>query len=143
MGKGYPDYFGYSVFPQFGTFKNEAIAVAIAGGATETIIDITNKGKIYSGYIDISITRLQEAFLNLTVDGTTLAYLTPFAMKTRDFRGGLDLPFILSYYDVIAGMCTVVFQTDITFISQYKLEIQNTTAFVANITGNVLWANVV
>ena len=51
MARGYPDYFGYSVFPNFGQMIGVAIDEAIpGGGAVNDIVNIVGKGKTYSGF---------------------------------------------------------------------------------------------
>lgn len=143
MAKGYPDFFGFSVFPQFGPFQNEVINKVVASGASGDIVNISDKGNIYSGYFDISSVRLQSIFINLIVDGTSVAYLSPQALLIRGHNSALDLPFILTLYETVTGMATIVIQSDITFSSSYRIEIQNTTIADATMSGNALWSKVI
>ena len=56
MARGYPDYFGYSVFPNFGQMIGVAINVVVPGGGAVTdIVDIAGKGKTYSGFFLFSM----------------------------------------------------------------------------------------
>jgi len=48
MARGYPDFFGHSMFPYYGVMTEVGAATAVAGGATAEIGRITGKGSVFS-----------------------------------------------------------------------------------------------
>ena len=71
MAKGYPDYFGTPIFPQYGTFDATLTpAGAVNNGNTKTMWELTGKGRIYGGAIRSTVidNNPEGIFFTITVD---------------------------------------------------------------------------
>ena len=74
MAKGYPDFFGYSMFPYYGTIYVTGTSTAVAAGATFTAISLTMKGYIHGGFLQIEgFDDLTTVFIRVYIDGNMLA----------------------------------------------------------------------
>ncbi len=71
MAKGYPDFFGMPIFPQYGTFAaDQTPAGAINTGDTKTMWELTGKGRIYGGSLRLTVVNSNPEgfFFTITVD---------------------------------------------------------------------------
>jgi hypothetical protein len=74
MSRGYPDFFGFPVFPDYGeTTTKAAAALAIVAGTSSTLLDLTFKGRIIGGRIYTSEGALHaNQYFELTIDGVSI-----------------------------------------------------------------------
>ena len=145
MAKGYPDFFGFSIFPQFGDYKIEINDPFLVGmDAWGTIFELTAKGKLYSGFLHIttahSLTAIQIRF---TIDGEVWTSETLPGMLTRGLSDTYAYPAVLALYNVEIGEYAWVFQQDITFASQFKVELHSSVAGAVPGWGHLHWAEVI
>lgn len=75
MARGYPDFFGTSVFPSPGSASRSVSGgTNCPAGAVTSILTLTGKGTVFAGWISfINSPGLLDLFVQLTVDGLVLA----------------------------------------------------------------------
>ena len=146
MGKGYPDFFGFSIFPQFGAYQfTDSGAIIVAAGTYGTLFDIDSKGKIYTGYVSIQTLGLADTatiYLEMTVDGQRIDSQSIDEMLQINFRGSLDVPFVLTDYNRKTNYYTIVLQSDLSFSQSVKLRIYTDPTAQIFVHGYLVWAKV-
>jgi len=86
VARGYPDFFGYSIFPWHGSIRQDGDAVNVGIGATETVLSLTGKRVVYSAFIAIDSDRQhRDDVISLEVDGNRFSTGSWLA-----FRGDLS-----------------------------------------------------
>lgn len=81
MGRGYPDFFGIPIFPNYGPFTvDDSDAVNCPAGAKTTILTIAGKGRSYGGWISwISVENIfQGSYIVFEIDGATIISTSPY-----------------------------------------------------------------
>ncbi len=146
MSKGYPDFFGYSIFPNYGNFQlTDSGAVIIPADSWGTIFNISAKGKIYSGYVgiqDLGLADTATIIARLTVDGDVMFSRSLDDLLNHGFVGDLDIPFSLTYYSKVNNFFVVTFPLDITFANSYKLEYFTDASAQIFVHGYLNWSRV-
>ena len=74
MARGYPDYFGYSVFPYYGDLLNQDQLIDdILIGDTETVFELNHKGVIMGGELVLQSTDSPPVeWIIITIDGSEI-----------------------------------------------------------------------
>lgn len=138
MARGYPDFFGFSVFPFHGiSYRAEHPAAAVAAGAETTLIEIAGKGILFSGYVVVSGVAAINARSLIYVDGNRISEQTPHnALLTNTASGYPDLQ-VISEYDVISNHYTLLMIKEITFGYQFKLTISDVDVLGPTVTAGI------
>jgi len=145
MPRGYPDYFGQSIFPKYGGFKTyQHSELNLSSVNYTTIVNVTAKGKIYDGYLCFVGTAMDVfAKLKVTIDGavtqeTTLDFLLNrfWSFSNRGILNIIAWNDEDEYYYVQVGK-------DITFEQSYKIEAKGTNDNSLNCTSVIYYAQVV
>lgn len=77
---GYPDFFGYSIFEQYGVYRiDDGNGIVVHHPETMTIANIPGKGKLVSGYIYVTKNNSSDAFGFYIYVDSYLAYNCSFA----------------------------------------------------------------
>lgn len=78
MSKGYPDWFGTSIWPKYGTPIQTTVApVLIQPGISETLISISSQGVLFALEVTIIANVLDTGLtIQLNVDGEAFTYFT-------------------------------------------------------------------
>lgn len=125
LTKGYPDFFGYSIFPQYGTYVvEEKPATVLGAGATVTLFDITAKATVYGGFIHVyGFTVELGLTLEWYIDGDLwwapdVPHLVRWGVKS-----GIDLPFVIMTSDVYHGDVMIGIKAGTTFVTSLKIDI--------------------
>jgi len=145
MARGYPDFFGYSVFPGPGIgASNIGGVVNIAPAATETLVELLVKGNIFGGYLygdDLGPNGLYT--IRLTIDGVNVedCILNNLYLLNQYQDGGFL--FALYYYNVEDNDWSIRVTEKVSFGFQYRLECINNDANAVNITTNLYYYRVV
>jgi len=149
MARGYPDFFGFSIFPSFGVPTEEVPGpIVIANGDRETIFQSVGKGKSYGGELwwDGNADCLDTVTLYITMDGVSFAYETvgvhlAYGFYVDESRFARVISACLWAADT--GHVTYGFNRDITWGKEVLIEVKNSSG--ANITANgrFRWAKVI
>ena len=148
MARGYPDFFGFSIFPQFGTLTEEDSGLfAIVTGNTQTLFTITQKGKSYGGILryngqgDVHL-KTQAIVI---VDGVTISDEVPagqihygYYVIPNQFINLVDYHITDTYEYVVFN-----FGTDFSWGKSVVVNLENTSGM--NIAGQCWywWAKVI
>lgn len=126
MAKGYPDFFGQSIFLKYGPFKTEWAEVTVDNVSTADIVSIETKGTIQGGYLFTNDADAgKEDSVILEIDGIEIVK-TAFQYL---FLYGYDLniyaPIILVEYDRDSPVFTVLLKDKIPFDTSVVLAYKN------------------
>ncbi len=134
MARGYPDFFGYPVHPEYGTTTKKAHANVVVGpGTTHTLLDLHIKGRIAGGLLYTA----QDAFdddvaIDITIDNVPVAQVS--GLTDDILRLGLTSDFViqpiridhsaLSYFwrfapDVLVNFSLLVVATNNEAVNNY------------------------
>ena len=105
MARGYPDYFGQSIFPKYGGARQEVQnKVSVPAGTTKSIVTVTGKGVMYQAGIQVlGYTAAYSDRFYLYVDNSLLATVS-FEWK-RDYSPMILHPYdwCIHCYDTVSG----------------------------------------
>jgi len=145
--KGYPDFFGFSIFPQFGAYQyTDSGAIIVAANTWGTIFDISAKGRIYTGYIaiqDLGLADTSTIFVEMTVDGQLMYSFTLDVMQQIGHNQPFDLPFVLAAYDKKTNYYNVVLQSDFSFSQSVLVRVFTDATAQIFVHGYLIWAKVI
>ena len=137
MAKGYPDFFGTSIWPKYGTpIVTMVHGVVIASGASPDLITITANGVLFDLRVEIvGLSDLQWTRVSLSIDGAVMA--NSWAPLDPDYAvfAGEALIIAPIYYDKAAFIFKVSLKREIPFHDSFNVLIRNDSA--NNITGSV------
>ena len=148
MARGYPDFFGTPIFPNYGPLEqDDSGGFIIATGTDETLINITGKGRFYSGRLRYNgigdVVNL--TFPIITVDGDIVTYEPPY--ETFIYGYYLDKSRVINlvqYEKTTTGQNVVyMFCKDFLWGESLEVKLQNDSGNI--ITGRcwVEWAEVI
>ena len=131
MAKGYPDFFGHSVFPQLGSFINESEGPdVIANGDTHDVFSISGKGCVYDGYHRIYLcTDFSLTSVRLTIDGVASQWAALDTLLEYRFTQEGEYIYTLQQYCPEDQQAIIAIRDEITFATDFKSEIRNLTGF--------------
>jgi len=148
MARGYPDFFGMSVFPQYGPFQVEAeVAVNCPNAATTPVIAIAGKGVTYGGYLHLSIAQLvkNQMAIDCTLDGNAFTQDIPgpgfLYYNDRQFKRFLRL-FEYSW-DGATGIVAYEIAEGFTFNASLAIAVTNNNGIALTAQANIWWARVI
>ena len=143
MPRGYPDYFGQSIFPKYGVFTKENGTTTIAALSTDTVIKVTDKGRTYGArlHIDESFD-VSNCVFRLVIDGTIVYDTTPAVSLKHNITEEGQAPFYLRRYDSIDNSYTLCLSKDITFEQSLEITFQNVTANSVDVEYYLYYAKV-
>ena len=143
MARGYPDFFGFSVFPQYGPFTEEHGApVDILAGNTRDFFELTAKGVIYDGYHRIySCADPSNILINVTVDGDLIPSVSPDVLLRYNLTSEGDYLISLKEYNPELGEYIVALRRGTTFSGTFKTTIINDSAGDITVISILQWAN--
>jgi hypothetical protein len=145
MARGYPDFFGYSIFPWFGVnHSQEVLTALILSGVIADVFNLPYKGVIKGGFLEFSLgDGAGFVTLSLSVDGDTVFAFTLEYMRNKALvQSGSHLVF-LKKYDPDALLFTVGFTPDISFGQEYILTAQPTGAANLAVAGELLYTRII
>lgn len=127
MAKGYPDFFGFQTFPQYGVPAFGADdTVMVAAGDTASVFVLTCKGRISGGYIFLSgAVEPSDLVLKIYVDGDLTETTRPHTINSRGiYRPGLGFLYMVSYRPETDAFLLGL-TTDLTFVYSYEITLTN------------------
>ena len=145
MAKGYPDFFGYSVFPFLGVYQSQVQQIdVLAAFATGDIFSVTGKiiirgGRVRCLYVPATM-RFQ--YYEIIVDGVVVQTLYPQTMVQSNLTNFEDNIMIIREYREIQGYTTVVLTSEISVLESFILRAISTGANILGIAGELYYCNV-
>jgi len=134
MAKGYPDYFGQSIWPKYGTmFRQGVISPVIIPGATGDIFSLSRKAIAYGGVIECLGLNVDvfDIVVRVQIDGSLIIQRTPNNMMDYGETGESLSPVTLSVYNKTELRFSLQVQRDISFMTNFRIYLTNTS--VANL----------
>jgi len=139
MAKGYPDFYGFPIFPYYGDVSEEydAAVVVLAGAFTE-LFSVTGKLRVHGGFMYISSnSSMEDDFFTVEIDG--VAFYNFYVSEGIALHGaGFNYPIVPTYIRSDYGLAYYTFQTDWLAKDTFKISYDNNHAnqIVANIRFN-------
>ncbi len=131
MAKGYPDFFGMPIFPQYGTFNALQIPFgAVASGVTATLWEITGKCRLYGGSLRCDVATNEPANSKFTVTIDDVSHDCDIWRNMTKFNSGyIGARFVdIRRFDLVDGIFSFKVPGEIIFGLNYKLELVNASA---------------
>jgi len=100
MARGYPDFFGYSVFPYYGPAARDLGGVNVPGGGREVIVSLTGKRHVYAVQVtvlDVDWSRNDSIYLY--VDGVLIRSTSWWSLLDYERNSQMPTELWLSCYD--------------------------------------------
>ena len=136
MAKGYPDFYGFSIFPRYGAIMvDQQIALVVPNLATTTIHELTGKGRIAGGSFRIRwCTDWSLAWPIVTIDGNVLTHATGITSLLNTFGQGCEgFPVALKHYSGDGATVSFDYVKDYVFNNSYKVEFYNFSGLAGSV----------
>jgi len=145
MARGYPDFFGYSVFPFHGSPMDVNTAYADeVSPCTLTPFNISAKGRIEIGLIDMYGSVAAMSFgLSLIIDDTVFASITAGSHLGKGCIPGSDQRIIILQYDPDSFHYTFGIKPGLTFGYRFKVQVIAAGAGLASGNCSLMYYNVI
>jgi len=144
MAKGYPDFFGYSIFPQYGAPKiYEGSIAAQPANTWDDLVVINAKGRILSGYFGAyTVGDEANARFKLTVDADEWEMYSFEGMFRTSLVKGVNFPIQCTHYNDVAGLYRFSIQPELSFVTLFKIEAQSPPANTMDSGAVIFWSQV-
>ena len=123
MSKGYPDFFGQSIFLQYGTPSKYGGALSVPAGATVEVLSYLGKGILYSMMVTVyGLSDNRNDNVGLYIDGNTISYANPrnnFHQFSRNYITG---SVGVSSWNYVTDELQVILKGPLSFSSSVKIE---------------------
>lgn len=125
MAKGYPDYFGQSIWPKYGTMLYDTYDDTVPPGGSDTLIDLIIQGQVAWG--SIRLWSATELFVQLwlTVDDMIDLYMDDDYFLLTNIPGTMGYPYLCTYNDSGKAWLNLAQSFPIPFHTNYKMRIKN------------------
>ena len=128
MAKGYPDFFGFSSFPWYGSTQLSYVSeLNIANLATQELSNISGKGVLLNGNIRIRSAELKPDLIDLSlyIDNVMIFSKDLYWIFYRNFTSNLDAPIYVTFYSDYAKEYWFSVSTNMNYQDGVKLEVTN------------------
>jgi len=148
MARGYPDFFGFSIVPKYGTpVYEQKLAAIVATLNWENIFTCTGKGRTYGGYIYTAAVNnsFTNSYLRTTIDGVQFNWPYPKVELDRAIYRVVTKPFSLTAYfrTALTWEINWTAEKDFTFGQSFIVDFYNGSAGNVTIDGIFMWGQVV
>jgi len=124
MAKGYPDFFGFSMFPYYGPIYEAHDTGTAPSGGSDTIVSVTSKGVLRAGWINCTDTDWDtSSHIDIVADGQTVFQLFFETKPDLDKAYGLRVPMQWTHFSKVSGVFRAHLTVDISFQSSIALEV--------------------
>jgi len=140
MAKGYPDFFGFSTFPWYGTTARDYADLGpLATGAEHVINSLVGRGCVLGGtaFIFTGAPMGDDLSCRLYIDGALvfdepMSYLYHYNMQRN-----LDSLVYLLYYAQGLQVAFVSISTNLTYMTSFDFRIYNNTGAGMNVESSL------
>jgi len=144
MPRGYPDYFGQSIFPKYGTITIDDQVVNCPQGVVTTIHNIEGKGRIYGGAFATGAgTPDTTDELQIIIDGITLFNITMYDFWDIFSPVEDHLPMRFLYYDTGSPKFRLAYIKDFTYEKSFVIKYKSKAVGGVFIISRYIYANIV
>lgn len=144
MAKGYPDFFGMTLYPQVRIFTQITLTdKVIATGAIDFAYKATGIGISYDGFVIIDCAGDPDGLtIQVVLDGVGIASLTLTDLLNNTMTHDDDYPFVLKQYNKGTGQYGISLKGGLNFSSYYWVQCWNTSGNDATLNGRFYWYEV-
>lgn len=129
MARGYPDYFGYSMFPYYGALLDMDDTGVLAAGAFVDTLALAHKGMIRGGYLHFwGGAPAINLELTITPDGNNLGMHAVSTWMNNGWTKPEGNALYLTFYNDATQHFMLSFVPGFPFDISYSLRIENTSA---------------
>lgn len=142
MSRGYPDFFGYSIFPNYGTtYRTLANDSLIMVDETQEEWNISGKGVILGGWMAIgNITDINKCILTVKIDGQTNQFRSMYWMDWYNIITPNSGIMYLTKLDEDNKDVILSFSVGVPFGNNFLVTVKNSTdADAYTATGNLIY----
>ena len=128
MAKGYPDFYGCSIFPRHGpTYQDEQFNFTVEDGDTETIHDLGGKGRIIGGRLYLhAFSNWAKVWPQVYIDGVQLTANASIDGLWRLYgQNDSEIPLSLTYYCGNDGQAVLYYVKDFAWNESFVVTLQN------------------
>ena len=128
MAKGYPDYYGFPLFPELGDYNIvDSVPIVLNPGDYTSIVNVSNKGIFHGAWAYLyNIDDMSLPEPRILIDGHTYAFKTIDNYLSSFFPESIEyFPIALVEYDVPHKKAALIFGKNITFVSNLNIRIYN------------------
>lgn len=139
MPRGYPDYFGQSVFAGPGNQTIRATgAAAVAAGVETDIITVVGRGSLFGGWIEgLTTDDAADQWIKVYIEGNLLEFNSIGNMLMYDENHDSGLLIGLQAFIPELVRWEARFTEDFVFGTALRIAFWNNTAGVINISSNI------
>jgi len=136
MAKGYPDFFGTSIWPKYGTPTiNTGAAIVVHGGNNDTIILITADGVLFQAAFVIVCDDLANShYLHLYIDGVLVESEKLDQLYLFTSLGGSCGLMNVIHFDRLLYHYRFELAREIPFHDSIEFKVQNSGAAATHVT---------
>ena len=130
MAKGYPDFFGFSTFPWYGSTARDYADLGPLADATEHVINaVLGRGVCLGGTAEIFAGEgmVNNLWCRLYIDGALIFNENVSTLHYRNFSKNLDSLIYLLYFAQGREVAYVSISTNLTYMSSFDFRIYNNT----------------
>ena len=144
LTKGYPDFFGFSMFPYRGRTKyKEYNGIVVVDGGGLGVIGLTEKSTTAGGYIHVyNATTLAGITIQASIDDAIFQPIALSDMVSEIGNVALGIPYRISEYNMAKLTATIIVQPDIPFGFEYILLLNNNSGNDITIKSQVMYHEV-
>ena len=140
MAKGYPDFYGFSIFPRYGAvMSDQVVALNVADDDRVELHALIGKGRITGGVLRI-LGALDFGWLwpEVWVDGVKLTYdMGPNATILNFGRDSRGFPLALKNYLGKSGTASWDYVNDYVFNETYSVWCNNESGAIVTVNSNL------
>jgi len=126
MPRGYPDYFGQSIFPKYGELIRINTTKIMAGSEVWTVFDIDSKGVLYFLHIESkNVAGYDNLDIELTIDGSVFYNESVTDMYLYQNLFMCSHPLAMVYNNEASHYLAIGLTKEVPFGTQIKLIIEN------------------
>jgi len=144
MSKGYPDFFGQSIFLKYGIYNIESDFAIVVAGTRPTIVEVEAKGLLQGGFIYTNdVDALSSDNPYLYIDGVDIIEKTWSGMFNANFGNNPYTPVVLMSYDVDTPAYGLFFQNQIPFETSLTIKYKKVLGGNVLVTGALYYQELI
>ncbi|MCJ7639024.1 MAG: hypothetical protein MUO70_03935, partial [Euryarchaeota archaeon] len=130
MARGYPDYFGTSIWPKYGTpIRTGGLVVNVPAGLDVDVIDISANGVFFCAEIRFStIGDYLASYVRLEIDNQLAWFWLLSNLTLPTSLGGAQELMAITYLDRLSDDLRMTLSREIPFRDRVKISVDNGSA---------------
>jgi len=146
MARGYPDFYGISIFPKYGSPTiDPAVLINCPNAATTQVFYVAGKGRIYGGSLRLvlAVGFPVACQLALLVDGVLHNTWSLSQLLEYNFTQFPDFLVHLTEYNREDDIYVLTFRDNVSFQISVEVQVINNTGGAVTATGDLITAIII